>query len=366
MIKNIELIEFQSHRKTSLIFAPGFNVITGESDSGKSSIAKAIEWVRTNRPSGGIIERAINIHAKEMTVVVDNVKRTRSLKDTGSYKINSNEKTETFSVMGGNVPEQVSQELNLDDINMQLQLEGHFLILETPGKAASYLNTITKLDKLDTALSVLKSKKMQSNSKIKQHNEELLEIKTYLISGIVEQHGILKEITEELIITEVKLLDIGISIKDIDNLLQEFEAFECDKLPVKEVEKLDMFLNDIDIKLEQLDIVKEEEIQLSDFVCEYEAFNKNKLPVKIVNKVYSDIDKAKVKIYELNVIRNHINTIIDTINSYNKIVSSIATLEIQYKETMIKYTEIKKLIQHCPSCGSKLTNITRKRLLENV
>lgn len=52
MIHGIHIINFQSHEKSELVFTPGVNVITGSSDSGKSAILRAIQWLCTNRPLG--------------------------------------------------------------------------------------------------------------------------------------------------------------------------------------------------------------------------------------------------------------------------------------------------------------------------
>ena len=53
MLKKLEITNFQSHPKSSLEFVPGINVIFGTSRNGKTAIRRALEWVVTNRPSGG-------------------------------------------------------------------------------------------------------------------------------------------------------------------------------------------------------------------------------------------------------------------------------------------------------------------------
>ena len=51
-IKKLDLINFQSHKFTSLELADGLNVIVGPSDNGKTSILRAIRWVLFNEPQG--------------------------------------------------------------------------------------------------------------------------------------------------------------------------------------------------------------------------------------------------------------------------------------------------------------------------
>ena len=52
MIKSFSLKNFQSHKNSLITLNRGVNVIIGDSDSGKSSIARAFRAVVENRPSG--------------------------------------------------------------------------------------------------------------------------------------------------------------------------------------------------------------------------------------------------------------------------------------------------------------------------
>ena len=51
-IKRVIIEDFQSHRYTELELAPGFNVIVGPSDQGKTAILRAIRWVIYNDRRG--------------------------------------------------------------------------------------------------------------------------------------------------------------------------------------------------------------------------------------------------------------------------------------------------------------------------
>ncbi|WP_035425703.1 AAA family ATPase, partial [Halalkalibacterium ligniniphilum] len=51
-INTVRLENFQSHLDTSIDFSTGLNVIVGQSDSGKTSILRAIRWVLYNQPRG--------------------------------------------------------------------------------------------------------------------------------------------------------------------------------------------------------------------------------------------------------------------------------------------------------------------------
>ena len=75
MINQIRLENFQGHVDTRIDLVPGVNVITGQSDAGKSSIVRALWWLLNNRPSGaGVIFRHHDADEKDVvgvSVVVD-------------------------------------------------------------------------------------------------------------------------------------------------------------------------------------------------------------------------------------------------------------------------------------------------------
>ena len=108
MIKDLSLENFQSHKKSSLEFSEGVNVIIGSSDSGKSSIIRSLQWVLFNRPSGDSFR---SWWGGITNVVVDGVSRIKggSKGLENCYEIGLNR----FQAMGQGVPEDVTTVLNL-------------------------------------------------------------------------------------------------------------------------------------------------------------------------------------------------------------------------------------------------------------
>jgi len=45
MINSLTIQNFQSHKNTTLEFDNGINIIIGQSDSGKTAIIRALNWV---------------------------------------------------------------------------------------------------------------------------------------------------------------------------------------------------------------------------------------------------------------------------------------------------------------------------------
>ena len=52
MITALRLLEFQKHRKLVVRFDPHVTTIVGQTDSGKTSILRALLWLLTNSPAG--------------------------------------------------------------------------------------------------------------------------------------------------------------------------------------------------------------------------------------------------------------------------------------------------------------------------
>jgi DNA repair protein SbcC/Rad50 len=171
MIQSISLTNFQSHKSTLLNLDPGVNVIIGPSDSGKSAIIRALRWVMENRPAGD--EFRSDWAGKdycEVGITLDDhyIERIKG-GSTNIYNLTplmkdhfiSGNQVETFQSFGQDVPPPISQALNLSTLNVQHQHDRPFLLDDSPGQVARTLNAIVKLDKIDSTLTNVVTKKKQ-------------------------------------------------------------------------------------------------------------------------------------------------------------------------------------------------------------
>jgi len=197
MINSIQLLNFQAHKNTSIDFHEGVNLILGSSDNGKSSILRGINWVVNNQPKGNSFIRE---GADETKIVIHSdtgvVERGRTTKDTGAYIVNGEE----FSK--GDTPEEVFNLLQLQEINIQMQLDSYFLILDTPGNVSRYLNSITRLDKLTNAVGYLKKDLLARNRELVDVKKQIEDTEVYLNSGVQDDLKDLEDIEKE--VTEVQ------------------------------------------------------------------------------------------------------------------------------------------------------------------
>ncbi len=181
MIKSIEIQNFQSHKDTHLEFDKGVNVIVGLSDSGKSAILRAIRWLITNRPTGDSI-RSYWGGKTLVRMYTDDAHIVRSKDKENEYILGDSH----FKAFSTDVPKEIQDALNVSDINLQSQLDPHFLLSGSSGEVAQFFNRIAHLESIDTATSNINSaiRSLEQDIKYKtseiERQEEQLKVFDYL------------------------------------------------------------------------------------------------------------------------------------------------------------------------------------------
>lgn len=152
MITNLKVTNFQRHKQAELQFVPGVNVIAGDSDSGKSSLIRALMWVLTNKPQG-LGFRSWNCDKGEvMSVSIDldngNTITRRRSEQVNEYLLNSKK----FVAMKTDVPSDILEAHGLEQVNLQSQFQSHYLLAASSGEVAKTLNTACDLTIIDTTI----------------------------------------------------------------------------------------------------------------------------------------------------------------------------------------------------------------------
>lgn len=164
MIKSITLQNFQSHKDNTVDFCDGVNAIVGQSDSGKTAILRAINWVVNNKPTGEAFQSSWGGETI-VSIALDSgviVKRGRSASDN-YYMIDD----EAFRAFGQNVPIEVREAMNLEEINIEKQMDSPFLLGSSPGEVAKILNKIVDLEGIDSAISNIRREKMKADQEFR-------------------------------------------------------------------------------------------------------------------------------------------------------------------------------------------------------
>jgi len=308
---------FQSHVDSTLEFADGFNLILGRSDSGKSSILRAVNWVRTNKPGGaGFIRKGEKFCRVFILGDSYSLSRERTENSTGKYSVGCDGQEFDYSAMGGNVPPQVTELLNLADINVQLQLDGHFLILDSPGQVARVLNSVTKLEELTSAVGILKSQ-LSTTNRILEASRKRFDV----LSDIMDQD------------VDGKLETLRKIRDEVINLTARRDGLSSKRTSV--ISLLNQMAQNIDIEKGQIAIDK-----LQGFLDE----------------LFDSIDELLKTSGRVPPIEALVKSSRSSAQSYNQLLLGKTSIE----ESLV---EAKKSLVQCPYCGSKLTEESTKKLL---
>ena len=162
MIASIVLTNFQSHESTALCLAPGLNVITGPSDSGKTAIIRAIRWALYNEPRGDSFIRAGQRDCEVCVTFANGAAVIRSRRGkANAYVIFPEDGDEIrYEAFGADPPPEVAQVSGMPKVqigerelaaNFAYQLDGPFLLSESPLVAAKVLGKLAGTEEVDHA-----------------------------------------------------------------------------------------------------------------------------------------------------------------------------------------------------------------------
>lgn len=346
MIQSLKIENFQSHRDTLLEFCPGINVITGNSNCGKTAILRSLNWIVNNRP-GGLSFKSSFADKKEdckVSIVINDQTITKT-KNTSinKYEIGSS----LFDVVGSNVPSEVSTILNINDINFQSQFDKHFLITDSAGEVGRTINKIVKLDIIDELISNLNSKILSTNRDIEYKKAE-----TSKLEESLKKYEHIEDI--ELLVT--KVIKFNADIKEDETIIYSLNHI------VLEIKKAENKIIEVESKYSGL----EAEIGIMEKLCI--DYNANSKVAKNIQYLINSIKVTDKVINNDNIITNDENKVERFENNYKKfnektidlskisaIIKEWNSISIKDLENKIEEAESKfnvLLKEHgCPTCG---------------
>lgn len=168
MIKTIEIRGFQSHQHTKLTLHPGVNAIVGMTDSGKTAVLRALQWLVFNRPSG---DEFVSHQGGEtsVTVVLDDGMKIVRRRKPNCYEVDG----VRLSAVGRSVPDEITSALRLSEINFQGQMDAPFLVSDSPGDVARQLNDVAGIDAIDSVQSFVRTAQRDARARVGQQQAEL-------------------------------------------------------------------------------------------------------------------------------------------------------------------------------------------------
>jgi len=338
-INSIKLKNFQSHKETVLDFADGMNVIHGASDNGKSSIIRGIRWVVLNRPTGEEFRRH-GTKKTSVTIKTNNSVIQRIRTDTkNEYRKNKN----TYKALHTAVPEDISESLNLSEINIQPQQEVYFLIDKSPGQRSKILNEVAGFQVMDKVLKKTNSEIRSINSDIRHTNNQLLDAETVIsnLDWINKAEKFLIKLEnyrnniDELICKQEKITPL---VNDIVTLEAKKKQFFSDKFLVS--------LDELLIKKEKLDNLHKKHDKIVHILQRIDTFQKEYKSITVID--ISEFQKLNDKIDSEKTKQKRLSGIIQEISNQKKLLMKINT---DFKKTRHEIDNELKRLGKCPTCG---------------
>ncbi len=182
MITFISIRDYQGIESIEFECGP-ITVITGESDTGKSSIVRAIHAAAFNSYPKGHVRAGTSSPMSEVVIHFDHNKKLIVTKGekVNAYELWDGGEVITWDRVGTEVPEAVTdalefRQLTLDDgthftPNIQRQFDPPFLLTESPSKVAKVIGTLTNISILYGAVKVANTWERRSNERIEAQHE---------------------------------------------------------------------------------------------------------------------------------------------------------------------------------------------------
>lgn len=350
MIESIHIRNFQSHKDTTLDLSGGVNVIVGSSDSGKSAILRALNWLVFNRPSGDDFrsdwggDTIVSASFAMADQLSQSVSRIRTKKDN-MYSV---EDGVDFRAMNKGVPIEVDEIIRIREVNVQRQLDSPYLLSLSPADVARHFNSVAHLEDIDETLRRALGMARDNQQSYRAREDEAArlreELETY--KDIEDRERDVAKI--ENANREKKLLwDSHSSISGI------IEAYRIADDAIKPIAKLLESKDRVIVlarKVAAIDVTqkKRSEInrigkaltQATKSVEMYESIAGAETEANRIKGLEDDQEEKKTKLTEIDTIINQIQDHGQAIAHYE---STVVELEAELPEV-------------CPTCGSKLNH----------
>jgi len=362
MIKELQIKNFQAHINSTLEFCDGVNVITGSSDSGKSSVIRAITWVKDNRPSGDSVRNWEMKDKDASTVKVlfsekNTVTKVR-LKSKSSYVVND----DSFEALRQDVPSEVSNTFNFNECNFQTQHDPYFLLKDSPGEVARKMNEIIGLDIIDVLFKRIDERVRESKRKINEYQSMIANHNATLLSlcHVDDKYKQLRK-CENILDDYCTLNNDIISVEQLVNLINSVDEQILNiKVPsliiplINEVQTLCTTNKDLTSNLSFLQTLVTSLEKVHASITELEKNVVDESTIKQLETQIKANDLRKKSITELNYLVTNFNTLLLEIDSEQNKLNILIE----------KYEDLLKKAKICPICFSPITTTKIKELLE--
>lgn len=214
---------FQAHRLTTFKLGH-ITTITGPSDVGKSSIIRALRWLVLNKPGG--MKFINHNHASAYVSLQLDGKRVSREKGKGknNYKLKEDKKIKTFKAFKNDIPSDVTDVLNMNELNFQMQFDSPYWFNCSAGEVSRQLNQIIDLGIIDQTLSNLANgiRKTKAEIEIIKSRYEKAQEKVRSLAYVQE----MKKKFDALLKLEKRQQEADKKHKQLSSVLEDIEEQE--------------------------------------------------------------------------------------------------------------------------------------------
>lgn len=346
----IKIKDFNIIKNIDLELKPGFTVIQGPSNSGKSSIIKAIENCIFNQ-SGTVNVRhgcknySVGIKKGDHTVALVKGKDTK-------YKVDDI----VYEKIGVNQLAEVAETLNIREtilggekvrLNFSKQMSYPFLLDKTPGQLYRFIVDSSESESLSNVLKDI-SKDIKDIDKAIIQNEARVDV---LTKQQIQLNENLKD-SDRILEVSNKIIEMDSEYQKIERLSKYSQSFSSITDNISGL-KDQISSYDVDIDLDNLTQLKEHYI---DYMTISDNYNKTREAKDLLlNKI--DTYSVSVDLASLDTQFSNLNKINQLLSSYNSILgeinqskSLISDFDEKIKIEKDKLSEFKV----CPLCGNSI------------
>ncbi len=367
-IKNIHLKAWQKHSDLKLDFNNDLNIITGLTDTGKTAIYRAIEWVCNFSNIAQIDYRKEGTNETSVTIVLDNgftVERIRSNSVNRYILSKEGVDDKVFDSFNKETPEEIQKVLEISaidiekehlNLNLASQDKLNFILdsYYSDTFKAKLFNKLTGNELLDKVFKEFNKESLKVNrelkdteTKIEKQEEELSEYSIKYkklkkkLKSVQEQYAKVEEDTE--IYNHLK--DLADKLKT-NKENQEFVDFKKSQIKLVSEEKLE----DLKAKAEVLEMLEKLSASLEVVNCDIESIKEKRESIK-VTKI--DWDKLKAKDESLQNMKLLHKQSLQVNKDQEKVTAQIKETKSVIDKAEKELSEIWKDNPNCPLCGKE-------------
>jgi len=238
----------------------------------------------------------------------------------------------------------------LNDINIQRQFEGHFLLSNTSGEVAQHFNRVAHLTEIDKGLSNIRSLIDSIQRKIKSTEEDIKVKKIKLQSfdylpRFEQEVEKLENLQIQTTRKEQQLNSLTLLLDSIFNVEEELEEESKILTLEPEINKIISFIQSRDETTTRIIKLRNLIEQIEDLEIDIKSYERILSTESLVNNISNWIEKQNKLDKSIRTLGNLVKNIESTETELINIEERIRNLEKQFHELMPDI---------CPLCGSNL------------